>query len=64
MDIVLKCPACQRVVAPAFGEADPEAARVSREMFLKHIERTHGFGEVDGLLYFAEALRRHAKSRP
>lgn len=57
---LLKCPVCHREVAQGFARQDLAAAAEARNRFVQHAGRQHGVGELDALLYFAEALRRHA----
>lgn len=57
---LLRCPVCNREVAMPFARQDRQSAGQARQQFLSHAERQHGVGEVDALLYFAEAIRRKA----
>jgi len=44
---------------PAAG-IETEALK-ARDLFIRHADRQHGVGELEGLLFYAEALRRRAQ---
>ena len=57
---ILCCPVCRREVARRPGSGLLAEAQRASELFVKHAERQHGTSAVNGLLYFAEAMRRAA----
>ncbi|MBS2029958.1 MAG: hypothetical protein JST54_18800 [Deltaproteobacteria bacterium] len=59
--LALKCPVCHRDVAPMPIEGIAEQALQARDLFIRHADRQHGVGELDALMFYAEALRRRAK---
>ena len=56
----LKCPVCHREIAPVPGPGVESEALKARDLFIRHADRQHGVGELEGLLHYAEALRRRA----
>jgi len=38
-----------------------EQANQARDLFIRHADRQHGVGELDGLMFYAEALRRRSR---
>jgi hypothetical protein len=56
--VILRCPVCHREVALAPTAGDETDAQRARDLFVEHAELLHGASEMDGLLFYAEAVRR------